>query len=71
MIKYTNLKDIKNNKLYVGNIVKIKRKNITELATIIDKSHQFKKIYFMQTDKTLQLIPLNEYFIQTLHIEKI
>lgn len=71
MKKDTGLQDIKKNKLYVGDKVEFKRKNIIETGIIIDKSHQFGGVYFIQSFQTKQLVLLKEQFIQKFHIQKI
>ena len=71
MQKYINLKDIKGNKLYVGNTVEFKRNNVLETGTIIDKSHQFSGIYFIQPNKGQLLVLLNEYYIPIFQIKRI
>ncbi len=66
----TNLKDVKENKLYINDIVEFKRKNIKEKGIIIDKSHQFKGVYFIQCYNSKQLVLLNEQFIKKLEVKK-
>lgn len=71
MEKYINLKDIKGNKLYVGNTVEFKRNNILETGIIIDKAHQFSGVYFIQPNKERPLILLNEHYIPIFQVKRI
>lgn len=73
MSKYTKLKDIKGNMLYIGDIVEFTRKNIKHKGTIIDKSHQYAGIYFIQPlyNKPYQLVVLNEHYIPIFQVTKV
>ena len=70
MSSYTQLKDINKNKLYINDIVRFKRNSKTEYGLIIDKSHQFKGVYFIEVYKTKQLVLLNEKYIEKFEVEK-
>lgn len=72
MVKYTNLRDIKGNKLYVGDIVEFSRNNVKAKGIIIDKSHQYAGIYFIQPyNKPYQLVVLNEHYIPKFQVIKV
>lgn len=70
MNKNTNFKDIKGNTLYVGDVIYFKRGQHIGKGFIVDKSYQFKKLYFIQYFDSKQLLALNELFIKSLQIIK-
>lgn len=70
MKKKTNLKDIKENKLYVGDVIYFKRGQHISKGFIVDKSHQFRELYFIQYFNSKQVLVLNELFIKSLQVTK-
>lgn len=68
---FTNIKDINNKKIYVNDTVIIHRKNKIEYGTIINKSHQFSKLFFIKCKDTNQELVLKDNFIHLLKLEKI
>lgn len=73
MSKYTKLKDIKGNMLYIDDIVEFVRNNVKNKGIIIDKSHQYTGIYFIQPlyNKPYQLVVLNEHYIPIFQVTKV
>ena len=72
MSKDINLRDVKGNMLYVGDIVEFVRNNTKNKGIIIDKSHQYTGLYFIQPyNNPHQLIVLNEHYIPIFQVTQV